>query len=211
MSFVLANALADELRARGMRETRPAGPGEVGLSGAERRLAGGIGAKALDITWTTPESGLLLGISIKCLNFRDGRSHNFQKNLINRRGDMLNEAVTLHRRFPFAVLVGMLVLDKDARNDATSRRHSTFANAFPRLRLFTGRDDPRGREEQFERLYLLLADANKFQPQLTCYHVDDATTSVALPDAVDDIVGLLAERNFDFYEASGGRLQRMRP
>ena len=71
------------------------------------RAAGGIGAKKVDVTWATEEGGLLLGISIKGINFRDRRSKNFQKNLTNRRGDMLFEAVTLHRRFPYAVLGGL--------------------------------------------------------------------------------------------------------
>lgn len=164
MSARLAVAVADELRHRGMKEARPSGPGDVGASGAERRLAGGIGAKRVDVTWATPESGLLLAISIKTINFRDGRSKNFQKNLTNRRGDMLGESLTLHRRFPYAVVAGLMFLDKDARTDETKKRRSTFDNAFPRLRLFTGRQDPAGRDEQFERLYLVLVDANPFTP-----------------------------------------------
>src|ERR1700722_2401490 len=147
MSAKVALAIADELRHRGMREARPSGPGDVGTSGAERRLAGGIGAKRVDVSWATEESGLLLGISVKTINFRDGRSRNFQKNLINRRGELLNEALTLHRRFPYAVVAGLLFLDKDARHDQTEKRKSTFENAFPRLKLFTGRTDPAGRDE----------------------------------------------------------------
>jgi len=127
MSASLAVALGQELRARGMREVRPAEPGELGLSGAERRLAGGIGAKKVDVSWATEESGLMLAVSIKTISFKDARSANFQKNLINRRGDMLIEAVTLHRRFPYAVLVGLLFLDKEAEKDATERRRSTFS------------------------------------------------------------------------------------
>lgn len=123
---------------------------------------------------------------------------------------MLMEAVTLHRRFPYAVLVGVLFLDKDARNDATERRLSTFENAFPRLRLFTGRTDPGGRDEQFERLYLLLVDANPFHPTLECFHVSDPSTPVALADAMDEIVELLAERNFDLYEEDkAGNIRRV--
>ncbi len=209
MSARIARALADELRARGMREARPAEPGELGLSGAERRLAGGIGAKKVDVTWATEESGLLLGISVKTINFRDGRSKNYQKNLTNRRGDMLAEALTLHRRFPYAVVAGFLFLDKGARADNTDKRRSTFENAFPRLRLFTGREDPAGRDEQFERLYLVLVDANRFRPTFECYQVNDAETPVALSDVMDDLVELVVERNFDFYEANDGIIRRV--
>jgi len=118
---------------------------------------------------------------------------------------MLFESVTLHRRFPYAVLGGFVFLDKDARNDQTykkdgsTRRNSTFNNAFPRLRLFTGREDPAGREEQYERLYIALVDANPFSP-FECYRADDAATQFTIEAVLDDLVRLLAERNFDSYE-----------
>lgn len=207
MSAKVAVALAEELRLRGMKGTRPSGPGDVGSSGAERRLAGGIGAKKVDVTWATEESGLLLGISVKTINFRDGRSKNFQKNLTNRRGDMVGEALTLHRRFPYAVVAGFLFLDKEAKSDDTKKRKSTFVNAFPRLRLFTGRSDPAGRDEQFERLYLLLVDANPFTPARACYQVSDPSMELDLTEVFDEIVNLLGERNFDFYEADGGKIK----
>lgn len=203
ISNTLAVAIAEELRLRGMREARPGAPGDLGLSGAERRLAGGIGAKRVDVSWATEESGLLLACSVKTIMFRDAKSGAFQKNLINRRGDLLVEAVTLHRRFPYAVLAGFLFLDHNAAEDHTPRRKSTFQNAFPRLRLFTRRPDPAGREEQYERLFLLLVDSNQFAPQITCFEVNDDTTPVDLAAAFDDIVTLLAERNFDLYETPG--------
>ena len=208
MSACIALALGEELRLRGMKEARPSGPGGVGASGAERRLAGGIGAKKVDVTWATEESGLILACSVKTISFIDGKTKNYQKNLINRRGDLLIEAVTLHRRFPYAVLSAFLFLDKDSRHDGTARRRSTFDNAFPRLRLFTGRQDPSGRDEQYERLYLLLVDANKFAPSLECFHVSDATTSVALDDVFTELVDLVAERNFDLYEAVDGNVRK---
>lgn len=203
MSAALAPALAEELRHRGMREARPAGPGELGASGAERRLAGGIGAKKVDVSWATEESGLLLGISVKTISFRDKATKNFQKNLTNRRADMLIESVTLHRRFPYAVLAAMLFFDKDARHDGTARRRSTFANAFPRLRLFTGRSDPAGRDEQYERFYVLLVDANPFSPSVQCFHVADQDNEVTLEQMMNELVELVTERNFDLYEDDG--------
>lgn len=203
ISNTFAVAIAEELRHRGMREARPGGPGDVGLSGAERRLAGGIGAKRVDVSWSTEESGLLLACSVKTIMFRDGKSGAYQKNLTNRRGDLLVEAVTLHRRFPYAVLAGFLFLDHLAAADGTPRRKSTFDNAFPRLRIFTRRPDPAGREEQYERLYLLLINSNPCTPQITCYEVNDSTTPVDLTTAFDDLVTLLAERNFDLYETPG--------
>lgn len=209
LSNALAQALADELRARGMTEARPAAPGQVGLSGAERRLAGGIGAKKVDVSWATDESGLIFACSVKTIMFRDQKTKNYQKNLTNRRGDLTVEAVTLHRRFPYAVLSGWLFIDVGAKNDGTTRRKSTFHNAFPRLRLFTGRRDPAGREEQFERLYLLVLDTNQFSPSIECYHVADETKVVPLEQAMDELVDLLGERNFDLYESDNGTVRKL--
>lgn len=126
VSQAVAYALAEDLRLRGLADARPAPPGVLGTSGAERRMAGGLGSKKVDVTWATPESGLLLAVSVKTINFRDSKTGNFQKNLTNRRGDMLMEAVTLHRRFPYGVLAGLFFLDKGAESDCTGKRRSTF-------------------------------------------------------------------------------------
>lgn len=188
----------------GVRAPHP--PGEFDRSGAERRLAGGIGAKKVDVTWATEESGLLLGISIKSINFRDRRSGNFQKNLTNRRGDMLFEAVTLHRRFPYAVLGGFFFLDKAARDDGTDRRRSTFVNTHRRMRMFAGRNNPGGRDEQYEKMYVLLLDASPKHVEIETYEVGNPNTQMRLERVVDTLIGLVAERNSDFYEFVDGRL-----
>ena len=201
-----ALAFAQELRQRGLAGTRPALPGEPGLSGAERRMAGGIGAKRVDVTWATEESGLLLAISVKSINFRDQRSKNFQKNLANRRGDMLFESVTLHRRFPYAVLGGFLFLDKDAEHDGTGKRRSTFLNAHDRLHLFTGRSDPAGRDEQYEQLYIALMDANPSTPTVRLFLAGHPTMAVPIAEALNKLVAAVAERNPDFYEYVNGTL-----
>jgi len=203
VSQKVALAVAEELRRRGLNETRPAGE-----SGAERRMAGGLGAKKVDVTWTTAESGLLLAISVKTINFRDSKTKNFQKNLPNRRSDMLMEAVTLHRRFPYAVLGGLFFLDKGAETDGTGKRRSTFENAHTRLQLFTGRNHPAGREDQFERLYLILLDASPKSVFLRPYAVGDAVHELGMSEILDDLLKLVAQRNPDFYEFEDGNLQR---
>lgn len=206
VSAAIARAFAEELRERGMDEVRPAPPGEVGLSGAERRISGGIGAKKVDVSWSTETSGLVCGISIKSINFRDGKTKNFQKNVTNRRGDLLFESVTLHRRFPYAVLFGFLFLDHRAEFDDTEKRRSTFLNAHHRLRLFTGRDDPRDREEQYERLYVGLMEANQFNPSFKVFEAGSPEEPVDLSRAFDEMVARVAVRNPDFYEDVGGIL-----
>lgn len=209
LSEALAQAFAEELRSRGLEGTRPAPPGEIdAASGTERRMSGGIGAKKVDVTWATEESGLLFAISIKSINFRDQRSGNFQKNLTNRRGDMLFESVTLHRRFPYSVLAGFLILDREAAQDATNRRESTFMNAHHRLRLFTGRTGPGSPDEQYERLYVVLHEASAFKPEFDAYPVGQTDASTRLEMIFDDLVELVAQRNPDFYEAENGLLKK---
>jgi hypothetical protein len=208
VSATVALAFAAELQQRGLREARPTAPGEVDASGAERRMAGGIGAKKVDVTWATEESGLVLGFSIKTINFRDKKTNNFQKNLTNRRGDMLFEAVTLHRRFPYAVLGGFLFLDKDAATDGTKKRSSTFMNAHTRMRLFSGRVDPAGRDEQYERLFILLLDAAPpFTGTVRAFEAGAPLKPITLDVIFADLIQLVAERNSDFYECVGGELR----
>lgn len=208
LSEAVARALAEELRRRGLIRTTP-GPADADSSGAERRMAGGIGAKKVDVTWATEESGLLFAISVKSINWRDARSGNFQKNLVNRRGDMLIEAVTLHRRFPYAVLSGFIFLDRGASEDATDRRRSTFLNAHHRLKLFTGRGDPAGRDEQYERMYLFLlggGDGSAF----SVYEVGQPETELTLDAVLNELLRLVADRNPDFYDFEDGNLVRAR-
>ncbi|MGH8910179.1 MAG: hypothetical protein ACRD0K_27710 [Egibacteraceae bacterium] len=209
ISNALAYAFAEELRHRGMTGAKPSTPGEASGSGAERRMAGAIGAKKVDVTWATEESGLLLGISMKTINWRDSRTQNFQKNLTNRRGDLLIEAVTLHRWFPYAVMCGLLFLDYQAATDGTAQRRSTFDNAHPRLKLFTGRNDPAGRDEQYERLYIVMLDGNPFNPSCLAYEAGDPITPHDFHDIITALVQLVAERNPDFYEEVEGNLRRV--
>lgn len=211
VSHTVAVTLGEELRRRGLNGARPAGadPGDADATGTERRMAGGIGAKKVDVTWATEESGLLLGISIKTINFRDAKTGNFQKNLTNRRGDMLFEAVTLHRRFPYSVLGGLFFLDAAAAQDATGRRRSTFLNAHARLRLFTGRNDPGGRDEQYESLYIVLLEASTAAARVEITPVGQPDAPLSLDSVIETWLQLTAIRNPDFYEYEDGILRRM--
>jgi len=210
LSARLAIAFAQHLRDSGLEDARPAPPGIVGVSGAERRMSGGIGAKKVDVTWATAESGLILAISVKTINWRDKKTNNYQKNLVNRRGDMLMEAVTLHRRFPYAVLCGMLFLDIGAASDGTEKRESTFLNANHRLQLFTGRDDPADRDEQFERLYIGLFDADNKTLPFAFYAVGDSQNAVPADAIFRDLLELTAKRNPDLYSIEDGKLRPQR-
>lgn len=177
--------------------------------GAERRMDGGLGAKKVDVTWATEESGLLLALSIKTINFKDKKTANYQKNLTNRRNDLLFESTTLHRRFPYAVLGGFFFFDAGAKDDATDKRQSTFLNAHRRLKMFTGRDDPAGRPEQYERLYIVLVDASPEKVTHEVYRAGGSHTQIELDQALTELIELVAERSPDFFEVRDGKLVKV--
>lgn len=211
MSEKLAQVVADSLRRRGtadLIQARPSPPGVTGASGAERRMAGGIGDKKVDVTWATEEAGLILAFSVKCINFRDRRTRNFQKNFTNRRGDMLFEAVTLHRRFPYSTLVGLFVFDEDAERDATEQRNSTFQNAHHGLRLFTDRIDPAGRAEQYEKFYVGLVSASPAEASIRFSRAGEPEGDLTVDTIFEDVLPIVAERNDDSYRFDGRRLRR---
>jgi hypothetical protein len=203
MSQAIAAVLAEELRKRGLKGARPGGDGDLGVRGAERRMSGGIGAKKVDVTCATEESGLILGLSVKCITSKDPRTGNYQKNLTNRRGDMLVEAVTLHRRFPYAVLGGFVFFDKGAVSDGSQQRSSTFSNAHRAFRIFSGRNDPAGRDEQYERLYLSLVEATPFGCSITLTHAGEPASHLSLDRALDSLLRLVVERDPDMYALLG--------
>lgn len=92
------------------------------LSHQNWNLSGGSGqVVTYPCSRPTEESGLILACSVKTLMFKDGKTKNYQKNLTNRRGDLLIEAVTLHRRFPYSVIAGFLFLDAGAAEERKRR------------------------------------------------------------------------------------------
>jgi hypothetical protein len=208
LSRVMAQAFAAAFRARGMTECLPKAHDAPGPSGGERRMAGGIGAKKVDVSWSTDTSGLILALSVKSINFPDARTRNFQKNLTNRRGDMLYEAVTLHRRFPFAVIGGFLFLDARAGSDGSAQRNSTLTNAHQHLRLFTGRRDPGSREDQLERVYIVQYDMSDTSMIVTRQAGWLNGPPVTLDETIDELMELIAERNADLYEVKDGHIKR---
>jgi hypothetical protein len=194
-SHLIAPLFGEVLRRRGLKEAMPSDPGEGSISGAERRMSGGLGAKKVDVTWTTEASGLMLALSIKTINY------SFSNNLTNRRGDLLYESVTLHRRFPFSVLGGFLFFSSDAE------RH-VFTKAHALLKIFTGRRDPAGREEQYEGLYIGLIDANPFNPRLEISEAGRPDDALTLEQIFDALLVLVAERNPDFYTYHNGTIKK---
>lgn len=200
LSNQVALVLAARLRDLGVPNCQPDPAG-----GRERQFAGGIGAKKVDVSFATVEDGLILGISIKSISFPDARTRNYQKNLTNRRGDLLAEATTLHQRFPYAVLGGLFLFDEGATRDGTKRRPSTFLTAHEYFRAFDRRGSQTDAVEKFEALGIVLYRAIK--------PVSYQYFEVGLPNAPRDLDAFLqrlldrvAERNPDRFRFVEGRL-----
>ena len=201
LSHEVALVVASELRKMGARECQP-GPLRTGR---ERQFAGGIGAKRVDVSLATETAGLILGVSIKTINFRDGRTKNYQKNLTNRRGDMLAEVTTLHQRFPYAVVGGIVLFEKWAATDNTRRRPSTFLTAHDFFQAFTGRDKRTDAVEMMEAMMIGLYDPST--PYTTeLFKAGEPNRPILLTEYLDTLLSKVATRNADHYRYSGGKL-----
>ena len=120
--------------------------------------------------------------------------------------DLLDAALkTLPEQVSAAIA---LALAKDSETDGTANRRSTFENAHSRLRIFSGRQDPAGRDEQYERMYLLLLDASPDQVAVRTYEVGSPQTPASMEHVMDEFVRLCVERNPDFYEYVDGSVRR---
>lgn len=204
LSNEIAVAVAGALRALGLTGCQP-----ERARGRERQFAGGIGAKKVDVSFATEEDGLVLGVSIKSISFPDGRTHNYQKNLTNRRGDLLAEATTLHQRFPYAVLGGLFLFDEGAKADGTARRPSTFMTAHEYFRAFEGRGNQANSVERFEALGIVLyraADPIGYR----YYAAGQPATPEPLTAFFDRLLRRVAERNPDRFRYADGKLSARR-
>jgi len=200
LSNNVAIAVAARLRELGLANCQPDPP-----AGRERQFAGGIGAKKVDVSYATEEDGLILGVSVKSISFPDRRTRNFQKNLTNRRGDLLAEATTLHQRFPYAVIGGLFLFDEGAATDGTERRPSTFVTANEYFRAFDRRNSQSNAVEKFEALGVVLYRA----ADPVGYRYFDAgqpETVKPLDTFFQRLLERIAERNPDRFRYAEGRL-----
>lgn len=99
-------------------------------------------SKRIDVTVADPVAGLEIGVSLKGLNFRDGRSGNFDKNLTGRLYELGDEVRLVHEHLPLAFMAGIFFLPLEAAIDKTDAANSSFANTVAKLRERTGRLDP---------------------------------------------------------------------
>ncbi|MCK4340631.1 MAG: hypothetical protein KAY37_02765 [Phycisphaerae bacterium] len=147
LSKHLATEVAAGLQGVGFVPVYPKrrGPGE-------RTFQGGLGPKRVDVTYSDEQHGLLLAVSIKTINFAQ-----FGKNLKNRFADLCTEAITLHMRFPYAVVCALFAFPAAAAQDHTGTRSvSTFARATKLLATISGREQYTDPGEKFENVVMML-------------------------------------------------------
>ncbi|MBI2942061.1 MAG: hypothetical protein HYY04_16645 [Chloroflexi bacterium] len=147
LSSHLAVEVGDGLRAVGFPNVKPVrgGPGE-------RAFQGGLGPKKVDVSYADEQHGLMLAVSIKSINFAP-----FGKNLKNRFADLCTEAITLHMRFPYAVVCALFVFPLAANEDVTpGRTLSTFRRATKLLATISGRQEYTDPGEKFENVTTML-------------------------------------------------------
>ncbi|MHB8605040.1 MAG: hypothetical protein ACYDCK_07250 [Thermoplasmatota archaeon] len=201
----MAIALSSQLREMGVADCRP---DPATGKGSERSFAGGIGAKQVDVSLATEEIGLVLGMSIKGIYFpdatrlrEDGKTY-FAKNLVNRKGDMLAEATTLHKRFPFAVLGGLFFFDKRAAHDSATGKRSTYLRAHRGFKQFSSRLSHADAEEKYEYFALGLCDATSYEMSW----VGEPTKPITLQQYLTAILQRVAEVNSDHFDFDGKAL-----
>ncbi|HWN07961.1 MAG TPA: hypothetical protein VNO50_01505 [Pyrinomonadaceae bacterium] len=96
-----------------------------------------------------------MAVSIKSINFAP-----FGKNLKNRFGDLLTEAITLHLRFPYSIVCMLFAFPIASDKDVTRiRTKSTFLRATKLFATVSGRRDYTDPGEKFENVTMML-----FQP-----------------------------------------------
>lgn len=147
LSAALAVEVADSLRGVRFPGVKPArgGPGE-------KAFQGGLGPKKVDVSYADERHGLLLAVSVKTICIQP-----YGKNLKNRFGDLCTEAITLHMRFPYAVVCCLFAMPEGADQDTTAlRRISTFQRARMLLGTLSGRFEHSSAAERFENVTMML-------------------------------------------------------
>lgn len=151
-----SNALAQKV-ANALRPKFPGIlPDEHGR-GQESRSSAAGGLKKLDVNYSTTSMGLGLAVSLKTINFRDGMSERYTKNIKRIDGEMRAEAQDCHTRQPFAVLVGIILLPTEACDDGVDE--SSLFHAWSVFSRRGGRESTEDERALFERIYIGLYES----------------------------------------------------
>ena len=124
---------------------------------AKRTARSERGIKQLDVNFSTPSSGLVLGLSLKSVHIREPKppqryTHNMKRN----EEELRIEASGYHKRQPYAVMIGVLFVPFDSCTDGKRQNPSSFGSWVRHLRPYTGRSGPHGEADRFERIFVAL-------------------------------------------------------
>lgn len=145
-------------------------PRMKGITASAKRTAGSTEGKKkqLDVNFSTPEHGLLLGISLKSVHTRDAKrqkdktvkegryTHNMKRN----EEELRIEAGGYHKRQPYAVMIGVLFLPFDSCDDGSKNQPSSFGSWVKHLRPHTRRVEPNDDPDRFEKIYVALYEVD---------------------------------------------------
>lgn len=178
LSHELAIEVADALRALEFRHIKP--ERQLVLKGKykgkelivkEKEFQGGLGPKRVDVSFADERHGLMLAVTIKTINFPSfprikgseppqfdfSKRSGFSKNIKNRFGDLTTESITLHLRFPFAVVACLFAMPERSMQDKGSQmKSSTFERAAKLYGTISGRVAYGDPAEKFENVTLML-------------------------------------------------------
>lgn len=137
-----------------------------GTTSTAKRTARSVrGPKQLDINFSSPRLGLALGISLKSVHLRDRKNGRYTHNMKRNEEELRIEASGYHKRQPYAVMVGVLLLPFDSCDDGKKNNPSSFASWVRYLRPYTNRSGPDREIDCFESIYIALyePDGNDLQ------------------------------------------------
>jgi hypothetical protein len=144
----LSNGLA-QLMADALRADFPTITPTVEGAGQESAVAVDKGNKRLDVKVTDEPLGLILNVSIKTYSFQDYSPKNdrlgrWTKNIVRNDLELRGEAMVLHQRQPYSVLVGLMfepleICDDGDPERASDAGKSSFAHHVSVLSKRSGR------------------------------------------------------------------------
>jgi hypothetical protein len=129
LSNELAQLVADALRS-GFPNITPTATGV----GQEAAVGVDKGTKRLDVKATDATLGLILNVSIKTYSFQDyspskDRLGRWTKNIVRNDHELRGEAMVLHQRQPYSVLVGLMFEPLEICDDGDPGRTSDTAKS----------------------------------------------------------------------------------
>lgn len=142
------------------------------------------GFKKLDVNYSTAELGLALGLSIKTINFKDGMSGRYTKNVTRVDNELRAEAMDYHVRQPWSVMICILYMPLDACQDGSARTPSSFGQTVKTLRHRALRIKPSDDGERFEEIFIGLYEyQGKTRGNVRYFDIKTPPPKTGLPKA----------------------------